>query len=157
MTELQNDRRDELLKLRQEADTQLAEVTEKVRTQEQLLSAYDVSRSYLSASDEAALRRPIYTVIRRNGADLREESAGELTVLHPGDTIRVAYPKLPWPEPTGDASPLTGENSVGAGEKAAGDRRSPGGAPTGGPPTGGPPTGGAPTAYGASKTPRAAR
>ena len=125
VTELQNDKRDELLKLRQEADAQLAEVTEKVRTQERLLSAYDVSRSYLSASDEAASRRPVYTVIRRSGQDIREEPAGELTVLKPGDTIRVAYPKPPWPEPTADSSALTGDNSVAAGDKSVGERRPP--------------------------------
>jgi len=142
VTELQNDKRDELLKLRQEADAQLAEVTEKVRTQERLLSAYDVSRSYLSASDEAASRRPVYTVIRRSGQDIREEPAGELTVLKPGDTIRVAYPKPPWPEPTADTSALTGDNSVAAGDKSVGERRPPSVAPS---------------VYGTSKTPRAAR
>jgi polysaccharide export outer membrane protein/exopolysaccharide production protein ExoF len=89
--ELRNKRNNEITVDLRETQSRLEELTQKIETSEQLL---DESTAFQSRADFARDRnvKPIYTIMRREGAQMVQIDANEGTGVEPGDTIQVVVP-----------------------------------------------------------------
>lgn len=123
MTDLRNDHRKELLKEWQQNGSALAELTEKLKTQRQVVDDLDGAKTRMGMVEQTDARQPRFSIIARVGQQTSEAPATEMSIVKPGDTIRVIQSKDPAAEIAARQQPRSAPADSSVANSARADNR----------------------------------